>query len=115
MKQSSWTLSLYQSKEEILYTLKIKVLTVRLQNSKVVIKVTAPFLKASVFHFDELLLKHRLKPYLHSSTSNLRFTAEKSHNHPESLKAGKKNKKEKSRKKAKPQNTKKHTYKTSWT
>lgn len=104
MKQSSWTLTLYQSKEEIQHTLKIKVLTVRLQNSKVVIKVTAPFLKASVFHFDELLLKHRLKPCLHSSTSNLRFAAEKSHNHPESLKelqAGKKQ----NHKKQTPKNT----------
>lgn len=84
MKQNSWTLSLYLSKEEIRHTLKTKVLTVRLQNSKVVIKVTVPFLKASVFHFDELLLKYRLKPYLHSSTSNLSFAAEKSHNHPHS-------------------------------
>lgn len=86
MKQSSWTLSLYLSKEEIWHTLKTVILTVRSQNSKLAIKVTVPLLKASSFHCDKLLLKHRLKPYHRSSTSNLHFSAEKSHNHPNSLK-----------------------------
>lgn len=86
MKQSSWTLSLYLSKEEIRHTLKTVILTVRSQNSKLAIKVTVPLLKASsltgAYHNE----KHRLKRYHRSSTSNLHFSAEKSHNHPNSLK-----------------------------